>query len=142
MMRWMKWLGVAMATAWMMFATSPAHADFTVCNKSSYKVYVAFGYWDVAPKAWTSEGWWTLEKGGCAIVYDKYLDKNDTSKYYVYAESVDKDYTWEGKFPFCVSDEEFTIAGDSDCKPRGFYSVSFFEVDVGDRRDYQQDLVD
>jgi uncharacterized membrane protein len=139
MMRWVKWLGLAVAAAWMTFATTPAHADFSVCNKSSYRVYVAFGYWDRSQKVWTSEGWWTIEKGECADVYShKLLDK----KYYVYAESVDHDYEWTGNFPFCATDEEFTIAGDSDCKSRGYYQIKFFEVDVGEESDFSQNLVD
>jgi uncharacterized membrane protein len=139
MMRWVKWLGLAVAAAWMTFAATPADADFLVCNKSSYKTYVAFGYWDASQKAWTSEGWWTLEKGDCATVYQRNLDQK---KYYVYAESVDRDYEWSGTFPFCASDDEFTIVGDSDCKSRGYYSIDFFEVDVGDERDFTQDIVD
>jgi uncharacterized membrane protein len=137
---WMKWLGLTIAAAWMTFAmTTPAHADFTVCNKSSYKVYVAFGYWDGSQKAWTSEGWWTLETGGCAVVYRHNLD---AQKYYVYAESVNNDYDWKGEFPFCANDEKFTAIGDTDCKSRGYYSVNFFEVDVGDNRDWETDLTD
>jgi uncharacterized membrane protein len=108
-------------------------------NKSSYKIFVAFGYWDASQKAWTSEGWWTLEKGDCQIVYKPNLDQE---KYYVYAESTDHDYTWAGKYPFCASDDEFTIVGDSECKSRGYYAVDFFEVEVGDKRDFVQDLVD
>ena len=34
------------------------------------------------------------------------------------------------------------IVGDSDCKTRGYYALNFFEADVGDQIDYQQDLVD
>jgi len=123
----------------MTFAATPAHADYQICNKSSYKVYAAFGYWDAGKKAWTSEGWWTLEKGDCSTVYKANLDQK---KYYVYAESVDRDYFWDGDFPFCASDDEFTIAGDSDCKSRGYYSINFFEVDVGDNRDWTTDLTD
>jgi uncharacterized membrane protein len=140
MMRCLKWLGLAVAAALVMFAnTTPAHASYSICNKSSYKVYAAFGYWNAGQKAWTSEGWWTLEKGDCATVYDNNLDQK---KYYVYAESVDRDYFWDGKYPFCASDDEFTIVGDADCKTRGYYSISFFEVDVGDNRDWTTDLTD
>jgi hypothetical protein len=41
-----------------------------------------------------------------------------------------------------VVDEKFVIVGDSDCKSRGYYALNFFEADVGDQIDYQQDLVD
>jgi len=139
MTRWVRWLGLAVAVAWMTFAAAPAYADFTVCNKSSYKVFVAFGYWDGSQKSWTSEGWWTLEKGDCAAVYEKNLSDK---KYYVYAESTDHQNHWSGDYPFCASDDEFTIVGDSDCKSRGYYAIDFFEVEVGDRRDYTQDIVD
>jgi uncharacterized membrane protein len=139
MMRWVRWLGLVVAAAWMTFAATPAHADYQICNKSSYKVYAAFGYWDAGQKAWASEGWWTLEKGECAIVYKANLDQK---KYYVYAESTERDYYWDGNFPFCALDNEFTIVGDSDCKSRGYYSISFFEVDVGDNRDWTTDLTD
>lgn len=139
MARWIKWLGLAVVATWMTFAATPAHADFTVCNKSSFKIFVAFGYWDREQKAWVSEGWWTLEKGDCSTVYPKNLVE---SKYYVYAESTDRNDTWGGKYPFCASDDEFTIVGDTDCKSRGYYSLSFFEVEVGDERDATQNIVD
>jgi uncharacterized membrane protein len=139
MIRRMHLLGLALAAAAGMFWATPAHADYRVCNKSSYKVYVAFGYWDASKKAWTSEGWWTLEQGDCATVYQANLDQK---KYYVYAESVDRDYVWDGDYPFCASDDEFTVVGDTDCKSRGYYAISFFEVDVGDSRDWTTDLTD
>jgi uncharacterized membrane protein len=139
MIRWVKRLGFAAVAVWLTMGATPAHARFDVCNKSSYEVYVAFGYWDASQNAWSSAGWWTIKRGDCATVYEERLDQK---KYYVYAESVDNNYFWKGNYPFCVVDEKFVIAGDSDCKSRGYYALNFFESDVGDQIDYQQDLVD
>ncbi len=131
-------LGGAVLVAGAMFAmTQSAKAWYEICNKSSYYVYAAFGYHD--GNAWISEGWWDLAPGECAEVHSSRLLNQ---KYYVYAESHDEDYYWEGDYPFCVSDDAFTITGDTNCKSRGYYELGFFEVDVGEAGDWTTDLID
>jgi uncharacterized membrane protein len=137
-MRIARVLGLAILAAGAMIAMpQSAKAWYDICNKSSYHAYAAFGYHDGA--AWVSEGWWDLSPGECATVYDGTLLNR---KYYVYAESYAQDYYWSGSYPFCASDDGFTIVGDTNCKSRGYYEISFFEVDVGESRDWTTDLTD
>jgi uncharacterized membrane protein len=121
----------------MVFLAQPAKAWYDICNNSSYYVYAAFGYHNGS--AWVSEGWWDIAPGECATVYEGRLTNQ---KYYVYAESHDNDYLWEGDYPFCAQDDAFTITGDANCKSRGFYELGFFEVDVGEYSDWTTDLTD
>ena len=123
---------IAAATA------APAHAYLEICNKSSYDVDVTVGY--EVKSDWTSEGWWQIDRNECVRVIDGSLRKQF---YYIYAvEAPSGDYKWSGDYFFCVSDDEFTIVGDSECKSRGYYAVGYFEIDVGDYGDWTQDLID
>jgi uncharacterized membrane protein len=84
-------------------------------------------------------GLWNLTPGECTTVYEGTLRNQ---KYYVYGESYDEDYYWDGDYPFCGHDDAFTIVGDTNCKSRGYYELGFFEVDVGESRDWTTDLID
>lgn len=121
----------------MLAMSQPAKAWYEICNKSSYYVYTAFGYHD--GNAWVSEGWWDLNPGQCATVHEARLRNQ---KYYVYAESHEADYFWEGDYPFCAIDDAFTIVGDENCNARGYYELGFFEVDVGRNPNWTTDLID
>lgn len=138
-MKLYRMLLAAALAAWALLP-GPAGAWYDVCNKSSYdELVIAFGYWGEAEGKWVSEGWWRASPGECVTVHDGPLKK---TKYYVYAESDDGDYEWSGDYYFCVSDDVFTIVGDTDCKSRGYYSEGFFEVDVGESPDWTTDLID
>lgn len=121
----------------MVFLAQPAKAWFELCNQSSYYMYAAFGYHNGSD--WVSEGWWDLNPGQCATVYEGRLTE---TKYYVYAESHEQDVVWDGDYPFCAQDDAFTIAGDQNCKSRGYYELGFLEVDVGENSSFSFDLVD
>lgn len=125
---------IALATA--MLAASGAKAEFEICNASGDDVTVAFGYRDDG--VWTSTGWWNIAKGECSIVYSYSLRDR---YYYYYAEEVENGGTWGGDYVFCATDEAFTIAGDADCKSRGYDAYGFREVDVGESVRYSIDLV-
>ncbi|MDZ4734869.1 MAG: DUF1036 domain-containing protein [Rhodospirillaceae bacterium] len=133
-----RYLGASVTFFGILFGLmQPANAWYDICNKSSYSVYVAFGYHDGGN--WVSEGWWDLVPGECATVYEGALANQ---KYYVYGESYDEDYYWDGDYPFCGHDDAFTIVGDTGCKSRGYYELGFFEVDVGESRDWTTDLIE
>jgi uncharacterized membrane protein len=118
-----------------LFTAAPAQAWYKICNKTKSSVDAAFGYQKDGD--WVSEGWWNISPGKCKTVYSGDLEKQ---KYYFYAESTDGDYEWDGDYPFCTIDKEFTIVGDTNCKSRGYKSKKFREVDVGDSSDWTSNL--
>jgi uncharacterized membrane protein len=110
-------------------STSPAAADFRLCNNTSSRVGVAVGYKDA--DGWTTEGWWNLPARTCETV----LKGNLVARYYyVYAIDYDRGGEWMGQAYMCTRDREFTIRGIGDCLARGYDRSGFFEVDTGEQR--------
>ncbi|WP_170294943.1 DUF1036 domain-containing protein [Roseospira navarrensis] len=112
---------------------TPPPADLTasdggleICNQTSVVRWVAIGY--SKDDLWTSEGWWQVEPGDCALVLDEEL----AQRYYYYrAEDPDERFQGDG-YMFCTVDDAFTIVGDHDCAGRGYEEVAFRELDTGE----------
>ena len=116
---------LALAAGIVGLAARPALADFTVCSQYNSTIYVAYAYNDGTD--WVSEGWWTLDPGGCTALESGSLKNR---YYYLYAEA-DDGTTWGGQNMFCIhSPNEFTIWGDQDC------DTGFFEIDTGNDADW------
>jgi uncharacterized membrane protein len=125
-----------------------ANAWFDVCNRSNDTAYVVFkslvtsdnratGPYAGAKTLWMTEGWWTLNPGGCARVYPHELWRRNRY-YYVYAETKNRRKQWGGNHRSCIANRRFTFYG-SDCwTPQGNaadgYTVGFDEVDIGGGR--------
>jgi uncharacterized membrane protein len=116
-------------------ASSPAHADFRICNKTTSHASIAIGYKD--GDDWVSEGWWNLETGDCAVVVE-----GDLQNQYYYVRGEADDGHWTDDYKFCYSDEVFTIRGDQDCAARGYKTGGFQEVDVGTHLDFTLDMTE
>lgn len=135
---------VAGAGAVSMFAllaltavTTPAAADFRLCNNTGSRVGVAVGYKDA--EGWTTEGWWNLPSRTCETV----LKGNLVARfYYVYAIDYDHGGEWIGQAFMCTRDKEFTIRGIGDCLARGYDRTGFFEVDTGEQRAWTVQLTE
>ena len=116
-------------------ATKPAEAGFRVCNNSSDRINIAFGYVD-RNRGWTAEGWWTINPAQCSNVHE---DDLDNRYYYVLAEPTDGGPPWKGgTVPFCVSEKSFRIyqekfgkSTQDECAKAGYRSAVFIVVDVG-----------
>jgi len=116
-----------------------AQAAFLFCNQTKSVIEAAFGHHD--DEGWMSEGWWQIQPGQCARVYNKPLTQRF---YFYYARALtlpSKDgkgtMIWSGKYAFCTDAKAFKAQGDSNCEARGFRSQGFDEVDVGVRqKDY------
>jgi uncharacterized membrane protein len=127
----------AAAAAAMLVLSSPAQADFRLCNNTASRVGVAIGYKDA--EGWTTEGWWnvaarsceTLLRGGLVARY-----------YYIYAVDYDRGGEWSGKAFMCSRDKEFTIRGTEDCLARGYDRTGYFEVDTTEQRSWTVQLTD
>jgi uncharacterized membrane protein len=114
---------------------SPAVASLKVCNQSKLAARVALGRFD--GKAWSSEGWWTVQPRQCSPIL---IGNLDSRFYYLYASDGGAG-VWEGKTHFCVAPESrFKAAGRGGCAARGFDSRGFFEIDTGRLVDWTQNL--
>lgn len=115
-----------------------AQAAFLFCNQTGLVIEAAFGRRDNG--VWISEGWWQIQPGQCARVYNKPL----AQRFYFYharALGAGKDdaspLVWTGKYSFCTDNKAFKIEGDGNCEARHYQTRGFQDVDVGPRqKDY------
>lgn len=122
-----------------LFGAAPARAALLFCNQTKATIEAAFGYRDGA--TWTSEGWWQIQPGQCARVYNKPLSQRF---YFYYARTLGvggvdspSSTTWTGKYAFCTDKKAFRIDGDSGCEARGYQKNGFQEIDIGtNKKDY------
>jgi uncharacterized membrane protein len=84
-----------------------------MCNNSSYPwVAAAYAFWDRRPGqvGWTSDGWWTIDRGECqqVTVHGGPSGNAYTGDVYVYGEH--NTVSWGGSdAKFCVQDRSFTF---------------------------------
>ena len=134
--------GLAAALVWLAFAipclwTTPAAADFRLCNNTSSRVGIALGYKDA--DGWTTEGWWNVSSRSCETLLKGTLIAR---YYYIYALDYDRGGEWSGQAFMCSRDKEFTIKGTENCLARGFDRTGFFEVDTGEQRAWTVQLTE
>ena len=129
---------------WPLFAlgviclwSSPAAADFRLCNNTSSRVGIALGYKDA--EGWTTEGWWNVSSRTCETLLRGTLVARF---YYIYALDYDRGGEWSGQAFMCSRDKEFTIKGTENCLARGFDRTGFFEVDTGEQRAWTVQLTE
>jgi len=127
----------ALALALMCLWTSPAAADFRLCNNTSSRVGIALGYKDA--DGWTTEGWWNVSSRACETLLRGTLVARF---YYIYALDYDRGGEWSGQAFMCSRDKEFTIKGTENCLARGFDRTGFFEVDTGEQRAWTVQLTE
>jgi uncharacterized membrane protein len=109
--------------------TSPAWADFRLCNNTSSRVGVAVGYKD--KQGWLTEGWWNVAARSCESILKGPLASR---YYYVYAVDYDQGGEWSGNAFMCTRDKEFTIRGFENCLARGYDRTGYFEIDTGEQK--------
>lgn len=130
-------LACAAAVVLLAASTSPAAADFRLCNQTSSRVGVAIGYKD--KDGWTTEGWWNLPTRTCETLLRGSLVAR---YYYVYAVDYDRGGEWSGQAHMCTRDKEFTVRGTEDCLARGYDRTGFFEVDTGEQQSWTVTLTE
>ncbi|MGY2903275.1 pyruvate kinase [Bradyrhizobium sp. URHC0002] len=102
----MPMLALAATCLW----SSPAAADFRLCNNTSSRVGIALGYKDA--EGWTTEGWWNVSSRSCETLLRGTLVAR---YYYIYALDYDRGGEWSGQAFMCSRDKEFTIKGTENC---------------------------
>ena len=118
-------------------ASTPAAADFRVCNATQNLVGVGIGY--RAKSGWVTEGWWHIEGSTCKTLIEGPLSSR---YYYLYAEDAERGGRWDGPVSMCVAEKEFKIAGVNDCFARGFQRAGFQEYDTGEQTSWMVQLTD
>jgi len=126
-----------LALAVMCLWSSPATADFRLCNNTSSRVGIALGYKDA--EGWTTEGWWNVSSRSCETLLRGTLVAR---YYYIYALDYDRGGEWSGQAFMCSRDKEFTIKGTENCLARGYDRTGFFEVDTGEQRAWTVQLTE
>lgn len=126
-----------LVVAVLCLCTSPASADFRLCNNTSSRVGIALGYKDA--EGWTTEGWWNISSRSCETLLRGTLVAR---YYYIYAIDYDRGGEWSGQAFMCSRDKEFTIRGTEDCLARGYDRTGYFEVDTGEQRAWTVQLTD
>ncbi|MCK5934226.1 Uncharacterized membrane protein [Fulvimarina manganoxydans] len=114
-----------------------ARADFRVCNGTQSLVGVAIGY--RADAGWTSEGWWRIPATSCKTIIEGQLSSR---YYYLYAEDANGEARWAGDINMCVAENEFKIAGVSECFQRGYQRMGFREYDTGEQASWMVQLTE
>lgn len=114
-----------------------AQAAFRVCNGTQSLVGVAIGY--RAEAGWTTEGWWRIPATTCKTIIDGPLSSR---YYYVYAEDAEGQGRWAGSVDLCVAENEFKIAGVTDCFKRGYQKIGFREYDTGEQASWMVQLTE
>src|SRR5689334_3130040 len=127
----------ALLLALLCLGSSPAKADFRLCNNTSSRVGIALGYKDA--EGWTTEGWWNVSSRACETLLRGTLVAR---YYYIYALDYDRGGEWSGQAFMCSRDKEFTIRGADNCLARGFDRTGFFEVDTADQRAWTVQLTE
>jgi len=112
----------------LLLQTSPARADFRICNDTKSLIGISLGYRENG--LWITEGWWQIPSETCASLVDGDLNSRF---YYLYAEDADRGGQWRGDIFMCTSDREFRIDGVQDCFARGHKRTGFFEVDTSNK---------
>jgi uncharacterized membrane protein len=118
-------------------AAETAEAGFRVCNRSSQRIDVAFGY-PHSQFGWTAEGWWTIQPGNCRTV----MKGNLTNRFYYLFATGSKGGRWQapegqdGGF-FCVQSDRFVFQnrnflhdGKLDCGEHKLQGRHFLVVDT------------
>jgi uncharacterized membrane protein len=130
-------LAPVLALAAVCLGSSPAAADFRLCNNTSSRVGIALGYKDA--EGWTTEGWWNVSSRSCETLLRGTLVAR---YYYIYALDYDRGGEWSGQAFMCSRDKEFTIKGTENCLARGYDRTGFFEVDTGEQRAWTVQLTE
>jgi uncharacterized membrane protein len=136
-----RWIAVIAATITVVLvslsSSTPARADFRLCNNTGSRVGIALGYKDA--EGWTTEGWWNVPSRTCETLLRGALVAR---YYYIYAVDYDRGGEWSGHAYMCSREKEFTIRGIGNCLARGYDRTGFFEVDTGEQRAWTVQLTD
>jgi uncharacterized membrane protein len=108
--------GVVGAVGVVLLDQKPSYAWLKICNNSSERIDVAFGYLNAEDNrnggggdTWIAQGWWNLQPSRCSEVYPHELWRRN-SVYYYYAHTAGRGRIWSGDTPFCITNSRFLLS--------------------------------
>lgn len=118
------------ATIAISLSASPAAANYSLCNKTSYALSAAIGY--VEGDRLATRGWWRLRPGQCKVVLN---ETANPGRYFVYGEAVPGHRgplrTWSGETLLCVEQSGFfNLRNQEICRDDPTRQRPFFDVEV------------
>ena len=128
---------LALAFAVLAIVSTPARADFRVCNKTHALINIAVG--TDAGEAFKTEGWWVATPGSCATPVRGPLKSRFV---YLYATDIDGVDLVTGTATMCIDRGKFVAYGAENCWRRGLQAVTFAEIDTLDSGDWTTFLTD
>lgn len=114
-------IGPAAVTAWAALAallatTIPAHADLSLCNRTSYVLRAALGIEEKGATA--TRGWFRLDPGGCRTVMQ---GAETADELLVHARALplygSSPVPLSGHADLCIGDDDFILAAARGCRP-------------------------
>ena len=126
-----------LALALLATISTPARADFRVCNKTHALINIAVG--TDAGEAFKTEGWWVATPGSCATPVRGPLKSRFV---YLYATDIDGVDLVAGTATMCIDRGKFVAYGAENCWRRGLQAVTFAEIDTLDSSDWTTFLTD
>jgi uncharacterized membrane protein len=125
--------GLLCGLALSLLAGHKAHADLHFINSTSKPLYVAIAYLDEEAcgtrNQWRVEGWWRVEPGVKATVFNG--DLTDVNRYwYYYAEPEGGGGAWSGDYYFPTTSEVFDLCDGA--SGNGVEYEGFRQIDLGD----------
>jgi uncharacterized membrane protein len=136
----MKWLAPGIGLG-LLLAVLPARAALTVCNRTSYVLYVATAV--LRAQQAQTQGWTRIAPGDCQLARKEDLA---AGTWLVHARSAlahnGPARAWGGKISLCVQDANFNIAQPSttSCKAEGSFALPFAALNTGGRRSWTMTL--
>ena len=129
--------GLPLALALLAIVSTPARADFRVCNKTHALINIAIG--TDAGEAFKTEGWWVATPGSCATPVRGPLKSRFV---YLYATDIDGVDLVTGTATMCIDRGKFVAYGAENCWRRGLQAVTFAEIDTLNSTDWTTFLTD
>ncbi|MDO8839101.1 MAG: DUF1036 domain-containing protein [Parvibaculum sp.] len=118
---------LALCAGLCVLAVAPAHADYQLCNRTSYVLDGAIAVQEGA--VWQSRGWVRMLPGGCAVALTGPIESEE---YFVFARSIEahqgRTQYFSGNERFCTADDSFLIEGRDQCAARGYDANEFLPV--------------
>ena len=109
--------------------STPAKADWIVCNETSFVVRTAIAYRTEGRRI--IEGWRRIRPGGCEVVKNGPLTPGLHHLFGLSSRAHQEGVRqWGGAIPMCIDDADFSIAGDQPCDELDFNARGFMEVPI------------
>ena len=127
--------GPALFAILVALAATPAHADYQLCNRTSYVLDGAIAFADADD--WRSRGWVRLLPGDCGVALTGPIAGEE---YFVFARSIEahqgRTQYFSGNERFCTADGRFEVRGRDQCAMRGYDANEFLPVQTVPGQDW------